>query len=147
MIFFSFFLLCEQLHRLEAIIREKIMSGRVLIEWKYRLCSELSRQRYMDPDITRSTHIEIANIFFNQEQDDSDEISSEHNSAGEYLLINHFNFICSILMLTNSIRSTIKISAYQFVLAQDFILSTNLRAKTLTFIHLNNHFFLFHVTI
>lgn len=61
------------------------MSGKVLIEWKHRLCSDLSRQRYMDPDITRSVHIEIANIFFNQEQDDSDEISSEHNSAGKYL--------------------------------------------------------------
>lgn len=36
----------------------------------------------MDPDVTRAVHIEIANIFFNQEQDDSDEISSEHNSAG-----------------------------------------------------------------
>lgn len=59
------------------------MSGRVLIEWKHRLCSEFSRQRYMDPDITRAVHIEIANIFFNQEQDDSDEISSEHNSAGK----------------------------------------------------------------
>ncbi|XP_055320250.1 protein qui-1 isoform X3 [Sitodiplosis mosellana] len=68
-------------NRMKAIIRPKIMSGRILIEWKHRLCSELSRQRFMDPDITRAVHIEIANIFFNQEQDDSDEISSEHNSA------------------------------------------------------------------
>lgn len=60
------------------------MSGKILIEWKHRLCAELSRQRYMDADITRTVHIEIANIFFNQEQDDSDEISSEHNSAGKY---------------------------------------------------------------
>lgn len=41
----------------------------------------------MDPDIARSVHIEIANIFFNQEQDDSDEISSEHNSAGKQFYI------------------------------------------------------------
>lgn len=68
---------------IDPIIRQKIMSGKVLIEWKHRLCSELSRQRYMDPDITRAVHIEIANIFFNQEQEDSDEISSEHNSAGK----------------------------------------------------------------
>lgn len=60
------------------------MSGKILIEWKHRLCGELSRQRYMDSDITRTVHIEIANIFFNQEQDDSDEISSEHNSAGKW---------------------------------------------------------------
>lgn len=63
------------------------MSGKILIEWKHRLCSDISRQRYMDPDITRSVHIEIANIFFNQEQDDSDEISSEHNSAGKQFYI------------------------------------------------------------
>lgn len=75
--------------RLGAIIRQKIMSGKVLIEWKHRLCSELSRQRYMDPDITRGVHIEIANIFFNQEQDDSDEISSEHNSAGKWEFSDH----------------------------------------------------------
>lgn len=99
-----FFYSVQQLHRLEPIIRQKIMSGKVLIEWKYRLCSELSRQRYMDPDITRSTHIEIANIFFNQEQDDSDEISSEHNSAGEYSLINDFNFICSISKFSEEIH-------------------------------------------
>lgn len=85
MFFFSF---CSQWPHLEAIIRQKIMSGKVLIEWKHRLCSELSRQRYMDPDITRSVHIEIANIFFNQDQDDSDEISSEHNSAGMYDALN-----------------------------------------------------------
>lgn len=41
----------------------------------------------MDSDIRRSAHIEIANIFFNQEQDDSDEISSEHNSAGKQFYI------------------------------------------------------------
>lgn len=68
---------------LDPIIRQKIMSGKILIEWKHRLCAELTRQRFMDADISRTVHIEIANIFFNQEQDDSDEISSEHNSAGK----------------------------------------------------------------
>lgn len=62
-----------------AIIRQKTMSGKILIEWKHRLCAELSRKLYMNSDITRSTHIEIANICFNQEQEDSDEISSEHS--------------------------------------------------------------------
>lgn len=83
---------------LEAIIRPKIMSGRILIEWKHRLCSELSRQRYMDPDITRAVHIEIANIFFNQEQDDSDEISSEHNSAGKSL---RYNYRCLVAVVAD----------------------------------------------
>lgn len=57
------------------------MSGKILIQWKHSLCSEIAKKRYMDPDTTRAIHIDIANIFFNQEQDDSDEISSEHNSG------------------------------------------------------------------
>lgn len=47
------------------------------------MCRDIARKRYMDPETTRSMHINIANIFFNQEQDDSDEISSEHNSGEE----------------------------------------------------------------
>lgn len=65
------------------ITREKTMSGKILIEWKHRLCADLSRKLYMNADLTRSSHNEIANIFFNQEQDDSDEISSEHDCVGE----------------------------------------------------------------
>lgn len=57
------------------------MSGKVLIQWRHCLCRDIARKRYMDPETTRSMHIDIANIFFNQEQDDSDEISSEHNSG------------------------------------------------------------------
>lgn len=57
------------------------MSGKILIQWRHSLCREVARKRYMDPETTRSIHINIANIFFNQEQDDSDEISSEHNSG------------------------------------------------------------------
>lgn len=67
----------------EPIIRLKVMSGKILIEWKHGLCKEVAKTRYMNPDIARSTHIDIANIFFNSEQDDSDEISSEHNSGGK----------------------------------------------------------------
>lgn len=69
----------------EPIIRLKVMSGKILIEWKHNLCRDVSKARYIDPDIARSTHIDIANIFFNPDQDDSDEISSEHNSGGKYL--------------------------------------------------------------
>lgn len=56
------------------------MSGRILIQWRHSLCAEIAKIRYMHPDKTRNVHTEIANIFFNQEQDDSDEISSEQNS-------------------------------------------------------------------
>lgn len=73
-IFFHYLIIAEP------IIREKLMSGRILIQWRHSLCAEIAKVRYMDPDKTRAVHTEIANIFFNQEQDDSDEISSEHNS-------------------------------------------------------------------
>lgn len=56
------------------------MSGRVLIQWRHNICADIARSRYMNPDKTRAVHTEIANIFFQQEQDDTDEISSEHNS-------------------------------------------------------------------
>lgn len=54
------------------------MSGKILIKWRHNLCAEIAKKRYMDPENTRAMHIEIANIFFNQEGDDSDETSSEH---------------------------------------------------------------------
>lgn len=54
------------------------MSGKILIKWRHNLCAEIAKKRYMNPENTRAMHIEIANIFFNQEGDDSDETSSEH---------------------------------------------------------------------
>lgn len=81
----------------EPILREKLMSGRVLIQWRHSICAEIARSRYMNPDSTRAVHTEIANIFFQQEQDDSDEISSEQNSdvktSGNLLIfIYYFNY-------------------------------------------------------
>ncbi|KAJ6644572.1 Protein qui-1 [Pseudolycoriella hygida] len=64
------------------LLREKLMSGKVLIQWRHSLCADISKSRYMDPDRTRAVHTEIANIFFNQDVDDSDEtstVNSEHS--------------------------------------------------------------------
>lgn len=80
---FFFFYSLHATRIAEPIIRLKVMSGKILIEWRHSLCREVTKTRYMDPDITRSAHIDIANIFFNPDQDDSDEISSEHNSGGK----------------------------------------------------------------
>lgn len=82
---FDFFSRFSSFSRTEPIIRLKVMSGKILIEWKHNLCRDVAKTRYMDPDIARSSHMDIANIFFNPEQDDSDEISSEHNSGGKCL--------------------------------------------------------------
>ena len=66
---------------IELLIREKMMSGKILIEWRHRLCEEITRTRYMDVNSQRAMHIEIANIFFNQDTDDSDEITSEKSDS------------------------------------------------------------------
>ena len=58
-----------------------MMSGKILIEWRHRLCEEITRTRYMDVNSQRAMHIEIANIFFNQDTDDSDEITSEKSDS------------------------------------------------------------------
>lgn len=51
----------------------------------------------MNSDVTRSTHIEIANISFNHEQEDSDEISSEHSVGKlEYLALT-IKFLSSLV--------------------------------------------------
>lgn len=62
------------------MIREKLMSGKLLIHWRHDLCGEIAKERYMDMDVIQLTHTELANLFFQQETDDSgDETSSEHS--------------------------------------------------------------------
>lgn len=75
MVFVLFFCLTEP------IIREKLMSGKILIQWRHSLCAEIAKARYMDPEKTRAVHTEIANIFFNQDAEDSDETSTSEQSV------------------------------------------------------------------
>ena len=56
------------------------MSGRLLIVWRHALCAEVTKQRYMTPDISREMHAEIVNLFFPPDSDESEEISSEQHS-------------------------------------------------------------------
>lgn len=66
------------------------MSGKVLIQWRHTLCAEISKSRYMDPDTTRAVHTEIANIFFNQDADDSDETSTVNSDHSGELFFYRF---------------------------------------------------------
>ena len=61
------------------MIREKLMSGKILIEWRHKLCAEIAKTRYITQDICLSVHTEIANIFFNQFTDESEDTASEHS--------------------------------------------------------------------
>lgn len=63
----------------EPLIREKLMSGKLLIEWRHDLCAEITKKRYInDQEMLRLAHAEIVNLFFPLEtSDESDEINSE----------------------------------------------------------------------
>lgn len=56
------------------------MSGKLLIVWRHSICAEITRVRYMTPDITRSIHSELVNLFFPPDGDDSEDMSTEQHS-------------------------------------------------------------------
>lgn len=58
------------------------MSGKLILTWRHAICAEVAKCRYMNPETTRAVHTEIANLFFNQEIDESDEASSESGKSG-----------------------------------------------------------------
>lgn len=81
------FFLCALLSSLNTItnkgplIREKLMSGKLFIQWRHSLCAETTRKRYMDQEIARQAHKEIVNLFFPQEEnEESDESRTEEKS-------------------------------------------------------------------
>ncbi|KAH8402086.1 hypothetical protein KR009_009573 [Drosophila setifemur] len=53
------------------LLHDKIMSGKVLIQWRHNYCASVAKRRYMDTQRTRSLHSELANLFFPQDEDES----------------------------------------------------------------------------
>ncbi|KRF80475.1 uncharacterized protein Dvir_GJ22444, isoform E [Drosophila virilis] len=53
------------------LLHDKIMSGKVLIQWRHNYCATLAKRRYMDVERTRCLHMELANLFFPQDEDES----------------------------------------------------------------------------
>ncbi|XP_030380851.1 NACHT domain- and WD repeat-containing protein 1 [Scaptodrosophila lebanonensis] len=53
------------------LLRDKIMSGKVLIQWRHNYCGAVAMRRYMDTQRRRQLHIELANLFFPQDEDES----------------------------------------------------------------------------
>lgn len=84
---FFHFLLLHPHKYVEPLIREKLMSGKLLIEWRHDLCFEITKKRYInDQEVMRSAHAEIVNLFFPQEtSDESDEINSETSDKSSKL--------------------------------------------------------------
>ncbi|KAH8331425.1 hypothetical protein KR074_003123 [Drosophila pseudoananassae] len=64
----------KKIHRemdLLLLLHDKIMSGKVLIQWRHNYCATVAKRRYMDTQRTRSLHSELANLFFPQDEDES----------------------------------------------------------------------------
>ncbi|XP_034478202.1 NACHT domain- and WD repeat-containing protein 1 [Drosophila innubila] len=53
------------------LLHDKIMSGKVLIQWRHNYCAAVAKRRYMNVESTRSLHMELANLFFPQDEDES----------------------------------------------------------------------------
>ncbi|XP_034104152.1 protein qui-1 isoform X1 [Drosophila albomicans] len=53
------------------LLHDKIMSGKVLIQWRHNYCLDVAKRRYMDADRKRNLHMELANLFFPQDEDES----------------------------------------------------------------------------
>ncbi|KAH8371371.1 hypothetical protein KR093_007089 [Drosophila rubida] len=53
------------------LLHDKIMSGKVLIQWRHSYCLAVAKRRYMGVERTRNLHIELANLFFPQDEDES----------------------------------------------------------------------------
>lgn len=70
---------------LEFLLRDKIMSGKVLIEWRYPYCQEISKKRYLNSNSIRELHMNISNIFFPPDTEDNDNV--EHENLEERQLI------------------------------------------------------------
>ncbi|XP_069684220.1 protein qui-1 [Periplaneta americana] len=79
---YNFSTLCAVRRRMEPLIREKLMSGKMLVCWRHDLTSEVARKRYLQSqDSLRSAHGEIANLFFSEFSQQGSEAETEEADA------------------------------------------------------------------
>lgn len=72
----SYFTLVD-LFRVGLLLKEKVMSGKLLIEWSQHIIKDIAVRRYLSSqEALRNTHAELANLFFSEfceENSESDE--------------------------------------------------------------------------
>ncbi|XP_055527282.1 protein qui-1 isoform X1 [Wyeomyia smithii] len=95
-------------NEMRALLREKLMSGKLLIVWRHSLCSDITKVRYMTPEISRSVHSEIVNLFFPPDSDESDEISSEQQSRKSSIQTQQDDNVTQIITLGPDISYSIR---------------------------------------
>uniref|UniRef100_A0A1B0AFS5 NWD1/2-like winged helix-turn-helix domain-containing protein n=1 Tax=Glossina pallidipes TaxID=7398 RepID=A0A1B0AFS5_GLOPL len=67
-------------NEMKFLLRDKIMSGKVLIQWRYPYCAEITHKRYLDADSIRAIHCAISNIFFPTDNEENDEEEGYENN-------------------------------------------------------------------
>ncbi|XP_049297951.1 protein qui-1 isoform X1 [Anopheles funestus] len=95
-------------NQMRLILREKLMSGKLLIVWRHSICSEITRARYMTPDITRSIHSELVNLFFPPDGDDSEDMSTEQHSRKSSMQTQQDDNVTQVLNLGPDISYSIR---------------------------------------
>uniref|UniRef100_A0A182JV88 WD_REPEATS_REGION domain-containing protein n=1 Tax=Anopheles christyi TaxID=43041 RepID=A0A182JV88_9DIPT len=95
-------------NQMTLILREKLMSGKLLIVWRHSICSEITRSRYMTPDITRSIHSELVNLFFPPDGDDSEDMSTEQHSRKSSMQTQQDDNVTQVLNLGPDISYSIR---------------------------------------
>jgi hypothetical protein len=82
---FNFSSLCSIRRKFEPLLREKIMSGKLLIEWSHVTIKDIVRRRYLhNQETLRNTHAELANLFFCEFcRDESCDEEDEEGEPGE----------------------------------------------------------------
>ncbi|EDW85717.1 uncharacterized protein Dwil_GK23222 [Drosophila willistoni] len=63
------------------LLHDKIMSGKVLIQWRHNYCASVAKRRYTDVQRTRQLHIELANLFFPQEDEEESTLENESTKS------------------------------------------------------------------
>lgn len=75
---FNFSTLCSARLLMRDLLRNKLMSGKILIEWSHDSVKDVAKRRYLqNQDTLRTIHSDIANIFFSEFCDDEKSESEE----------------------------------------------------------------------
>ncbi|XP_058061583.1 protein qui-1 [Anopheles bellator] len=95
-------------NQMRLILREKLMSGKLLIVWRHSICAEITKARYMTPDITRTIHSELVNLFFPPDTDDSEDMSTAQHSRKSSMQTQQDDNVTQVLSLGPDISYSIR---------------------------------------
>jgi hypothetical protein len=119
----------------EPLTREKLMSGKILVCWKHDLTSEVARRRYLQSqDTLRSTHGEIANLFFSEFSQQGSDADTEE--AGEITCLTytkwlHTSFLCYFFYSVTFLSANVSIMILAVVFACLWNFATNFKKENI----------------